>query len=391
MQAQWLRARHFRLSASALLSEGYARLHHAAAFAAPENPRSRRASNTLFREHLAGLPLRVAEQAASLRDLPVVTSKFLADLGALGLGDASLRRLTNTTTWDLGKDVDYGEFLRLDPHALFGRCYEFLFSRRRRAQVSELDLYLLVLMGLAATGLREMRYCEFCPRWACPGSSLCVHHSQSRLAPGTPSEKAARYRIGREVGEIFRRHVPEVPAQVELTDSTLPAFLAHLLWRAASPNEARTAGAVRRQITDSPALEELIGEDFDSLGNDRLYSRLQETVDPYEVRPAAWLWKLRLLRLWSGYAAAVAARPRKTPLDAWLRLVKASFLERDGLSKAEIARRLDLSPSAISNWLRRHEANSLQEAVKKHIEDSRMTFRTDRMLALDVEPDENLA
>lgn len=203
MQAQWLRARHFRLSASALLSEGYARLHHAAAFAAPENPRSRRASNTLFREHLAGLPLRVAEQAASLRDLPIVTSKLLADLGALGLGDVSLRRLTNTTTWGLGKDVNYGELLRLEPHSLFGRCYEFLFSRRRQAQVSELDLYLLVLMGLAATGLREMRYCEFCPRWAYPGASLCVHHSQSRLAPGTPSEKAARYRIGREVGEIF--------------------------------------------------------------------------------------------------------------------------------------------------------------------------------------------
>jgi len=389
MHAQWLRARHFRLSASALLSAGYALLHRAAAFAAPENPRSRRASNALFLEHLAGLPLRLAEDAASLRDLPVVTAKLLADLDALGPGDVSLRRLTNTRTWDLGKDVDYGELLRFEPHSLFGRCYELLFSRRRQAQVSELDLYLLVLMGLAATGLREMRYCEFCPRWACPGSSLCVHHSQSRLVPGTPSEKAARYRIGRAVGEIFRRHVPEVPVQVELTDSTLPAFLAHLLWRAASPNEARTAAAVRRQITDSPALQELIGQDVDSLGNDRLYSRLQKTVDPYEVRPAAWLWKLRLLRLWSGYAAAVAAQPRKTSFDAWLRLVKASFLEREGLTRAEIARQLNLSPSAISNWLRRHETTSLQDAVKKHVEDSRMTLRTDRTLALDVEPDEN--
>ena len=324
-----------------------------------------------------------------MRDLPVVTAKLLADLDALGPGDVSLRRLTNTRTWDLGKDVDYGELLRFEPHSLFGRCYELLFSRRRQAQVSELDLYLLVLMGLAATGLREMRYCEFCPRWACPGSSLCVHHSQSRLVPGTPSEKAARYRIGRAVGEIFRRHVPEVPVQVELTDSTLPAFLAHLLWRAASPNEARTAAAVRRQITDSPALQELIGQDVDSLGNDRLYSRLQKTVDPYEVRPAAWLWKLRLLRLWSGYAAAVAAQPRKTSFDAWLRLVKASFLEREGLTRAEIARQLNLSPSAISNWLRRHETTSLQDAVKKHVEDSRMTLRTDRTLALDVEPDEN--
>lgn len=389
MHAQWLRARHFRLSASALLSAGYALLHRAAAFAAPENPRSRRASNALFLEHLAGLPLRLAEDAASLRDLPVVTAKLLADLDALGPGDVSLRRLTNTRTWDLGKDVDYGELLRLEPHSLFGRCYELLFSRRRQAQVSELDLYLLVLMGLAATGLREMRYCEFCPRWACPGSSLCVHHSQSRLVPGTPSEKAARYRIGRAVGEIFRRHVPEVPVQVELTDSTLPAFLAHLLWRAASPNEARTAAAVRRQITDSPALQELIGQDVDSLGNDRLYSRLQKTVDPYEVRPAAWLWKLRLLRLWSGYAAAVAARPRKTSFDAWLRLVKASFLEREGLTRAEIARQLNLSPSAISNWLRRHETKSLQDAVKKHVEDSRMTLRADRKLAPDVEPSEN--
>lgn len=391
MQAQWLRARHFRLIASALLSEGYALLHHAAAFAAPENPRSRRASNALFLENLGGLPLRVAEPAASLRDLPVVTAKLLADLEALGQGNVSLRRLTNTAIWELGKDIDYGDLLRLEPHALFRKAYELICCRRGHSRASGPDLYLLVLMGLATAGLREMRYCDLCPRWACLGANLCVHHSQSRLAPGTPSEKAARYRIGREVGEIFRRHVPEVPAQVELTDSTLPAYLAHLLWRAASPNEARTAGAVRRQITDSPALQELIGEDFDSLGNDRLYSRLQETVDPYEVRPAAWLWKLRLLRLWSGYAAALAARPRKTPSDAWARLVKASFLERDGLSKAEIARRLDLSPSAISNWLRRHEANSLQEAVKKHIEDSRMTFRTDRMFALDVEPDENLA
>lgn len=141
---------------------------------------------------------------------------------------------------------------------------------------------------------------------------------------------------------------------------------------------------MRRHISDSPALQELIGKDFESVGNDRLYSRLQEMVDPYEVRPAAWLWKLRLLRLWSGYAAAVAARPRKTPFDAWLRLVKASFLEKDGLTKVEIARQLNLSPSAISNWLRRYETNSLQEAVKKHIEDNQITFRTDRTLALDV-------
>ena len=146
---------------------------------------------------------------------------------------------------------------------------------------------------------------------------------------------------------------------------------------------------MRQHIAESPALQALIGGDFESLGNDRLYSRLQETVDPYEVRPAAWRWKLRLLRLWSGYAGAVAARPRKTPFDAWQRLVNASFLEREGLTKAEIARRLNLSPSAISNWLRRHETNSLQDAVKKHIEDSRMTLRADRALALDVEPDEN--
>lgn len=389
MQAQWLKARHFQASGSALLSEGYALLHHSAAFAAPENPRSRRASNALFLEHVARLPIRIADSATSWRDLAGLTAKLLAELDVLCPGNVSLRRLTNTTIWDLAEDVDYGDLLRLEPHNLFRRCYELICLRRSRARVSSPDLYLIVLMGLAVMGLREMRYCEFCPRWACPGSTLCLYHSQSRLAPGTPSQKAARYRFGREVGEVFRRYVHEVPAQVVLTDSTLPAYLAHLLWRAASPNEARTAGAVRRQITDSPALQELIGEDFDSLGNDRLYSRLQETVDPYEVRPAAWLWKLRLLRLWSGYAAAVAARPRKTPFDAWQRLVNASFLEREGLTKAEIARRLNLSPSAISNWLRRHETNSLQEAVKRHIEDSRMTLRADRALALDVEPDKN--
>ncbi|MBS0176833.1 MAG: helix-turn-helix domain-containing protein [Nitrospira sp.] len=341
-------------------------------------------------EHVAGIPLRVAEPVASWRDVAAVAAELLTALDSLGPGNVSLRRLTNTTIWELGKDVDYGDLLRLEPHTLFRRCYELICLRRSHARVSGPDLYLIVLMGLAATGLREMRYCEFCPRWACPGSTLCLYHSQSRLAPGTPSQKAARYRFGREVGEVFRRYVPEEPAQVALTDSTLPAYLAHLLWRAASPNEARTAAAVRRQIADSPALQELIGGDFDSLGNDRLYSRFQETVDPYEVRPAAWLWKLRLLRLWSGFGAALDARPRRTPFDAWRRLVKASYLERDGLSKAEIARRLDLSPSAISNWLRRYETKSLQDAVKKHIEVNGMTFRTDRTLPLDVEPDENL-
>lgn len=390
MQAQWLKARHFQASGRALLCEGYTLLHHSAAFAAPENSRSRRASNALFLEHVARLPIRIAEPVASWRDVAAVAAELLTALDSLGPGNVSLRRLTNTTIWDLAEDVDYGDLLRLEPHTLFRRCYELTCLRSSRARVSSPDLYLIVLMGLAATGLREMRYCEFCPRWACPGSTLCLYHSQSRLAPGTPSQKAARYRFGREVGEVFRRYVHELPAQVVLTDSTLPAYLAHLLWRAASPNEARTAAAVRRQIADSPALQDLIGGDFDSLGNDRLYSRLQDTIDPYEVRPAAWLWKLRLLRLWSGFGAAVDARPRRTPFDAWRRLVKASFLERDGLSKAQIARRLNLSPSAISNWLTRYGASSLQEAVQKHIEADRLTLRADRARPQGVAPDEKL-
>ena len=287
--------------------------------------------------------------------------------------------------------MSYGELLRLEPHSLFRRCYDLIRLRRARGSIALPDLYILVLMGLASAGLKEMRYCEFCPRWARPGAALCIHHSQADTAPGTRSEKAARYRLGREIGETYRRHVPEAPSSVELTTMTLPSYIAQLLWRPAAPNEARSAAAVRRHIAGSPGLQRLIGEDFDSLGNNRLYSRLQQVVNPYEVRPTAWLWKLRLLRLWLGYEASMGAQPRKIQRHAWLRLVKASVLEEEGFTKAEIARALNVSPSAISNWLSRYGAHSLQEAVRKHIDDRRMSLRTDRISSLDGTADETLS
>lgn len=378
MRARWLQADFLQGRSGDLLADGYSLLHRAATFSAPENPRSRRASNAAFIDHVARMPLRLGLPIAECRHAERIAKLLQLGLGDVRLSDASLRCLINSKTWQLGEEVDYEALLSLEPQDLLRRSYAVLLRRKDYPRTSIPDFFVLILIGLAASGLRVMRYCEFCPRWAYPGATLCVYHSQSRLAPGTPWEKAERYRFGRIVGETYRRRVPRVPAGVLLTSATLATYVAHLLWRTSGPGESRTATAVRRQILESPGLQTLIGVDFGSLGNDRLYSRLQETVDPFEVRPSAWLWKLRLLRLWLGFGTALAARPRKTSLHAWWRLVQGSFLEKEGFSNSEIARELEVSPSTISKWLSRHGTTTLQEAVRRQVDAGRVSYRRDK-------------
>jgi hypothetical protein len=236
-----------------------------------------------------------------------------------------------------------------------------------RDVITEVDLGQLMRIGLAANKLKQMTRCHFCPRLALPRSQFCREHSQAKHLPGTDAEKAARYRIGKAIAAQYNYYFPDVPKFVEFNELTAPQYMARLLWGKPLPDEERTIRAIKKQIALSSHLIELIGEDFGRLQGVQFYRRLQERVDPEEVRPRVWRWKMQRLKHWYAYEEVLAAS-LETPLPKYLRnLSLAAGLEKHGSRKSQIAQMLAISPSTISSWLKRSGTKSLREAYEYHL------------------------
>ena len=252
-----------------------------------------------------------------------------------------------------------------EPAALLVGAYAFL-ERRARIKNNPLvrvDTHALMLIGLGARGMCEMTLCQFCPRLAIPGHVFCREHSQSVQVSGTPSEKASRYTAGKKVAEMYNWFHQDIPNFFQLTPKSLPSFLARLLWQASLPDEARTMAANKLQIRKNRELQAIIGGDFEDLSGLKFYARLQETIDPYEVRPRVWRWKLQRLRLWLSYQYALAHAAKMPASRTWSQIRQASELEREGLNQSDIAKRLGVTRSALSNWRKRYGGRTFCEIV----------------------------
>lgn len=256
------------------------------------------------------------------------------------------------------------EFSVSTPFDALRSAYRALHQRRSAKTVRTVELYYLAWISVAAHAILKMRHCDLCFRWAIPGHGHCYEHSQSKEALGSSQEKSRRYRNAVKIAVTYRYPPRPVPKHSTMSAKRLPQIMARLIWHTPLPDEERTLRAIKQEISNRPAVIAQLGGDVLSLKSMKLYTRLEERIDPLEINPSAWVWKIKQLDRWEHERASrCPGRRGKGRRTRW-RIVRAISLANEGASKSMIAYLLDVHPSTISNWIRRESFPDLANALK---------------------------
>jgi len=240
-------------------------------------------------------------------------------------------------------------------------AYKALVRRADTGDVGELDVLHLAWLGLSVRTIVAMNPCRFCYRWAVPGETFCLQHSQTLTAPGSQSEKAARYRLGKKTASRYHYPPRSPPKYVQYSFDKLPRLLARLLWKSPAPNEEGVVQRIRKVLNSHPQLSAHVGENLSALPGARLYKRLNEIFDPLEFNPVSWAWKLTQAARWIEIERKLAPGKRGKGRRTRIRIAMARSYARMGYTKSEIAYLLEISPSAISNWIARGLCPELED------------------------------
>lgn len=281
------------------------------------------------------------------------------DLAAIPLQRSLMGGLLAVTFDQIQRAAPSVEFSIATPFDALRSAYAVLKKSRSAKAVRAADLFCLMWIGIATRAIIKMHHCELCFRWAIPGHALCYEHSQSKEAHGSSREKSFRYRQGAKIAVGYRYPIRPMPAHVLISIKRLPLTIARVLWHTPLPDEQRTVLTIKRTLMSHPSVFSLIGKDAVSLKPLQLYKRLEERLDPLETNPAAWCWKIRQLVRWEREKIKGCPGHRGHGRGARIKMIEAVNLRRAGFMKSEIARALNLSPSAISNWVRRGKAFGL--------------------------------
>lgn len=276
----------------------------------------------------------------------------------------SIGEFINDTRNELTRALPTISFLVSTPFDALQSAYKGLRQGRAAKTIRPIDLYCLAWISIAAHGILRMRHCDVCFRWAIPGHGHCYEHSQSQEAPGTSQEKSRRYRSAAKIAVTFHHPPRPLPKHSLMSVRRLPRIMARLIWRTPLPDEERTVRSIKEALAKRPAALALAGTDALSLTSIALYKRLEDRIDPLEINPSAWVWKIKQLDRWEREKAARCPGRRGNGHATRCRIVEAISLAKEGYPKSIIAEILGVHPSSISNWIRRASYPDLVDALK---------------------------
>lgn len=257
------------------------------------------------------------------------------------------------------------EFSVATPFDALRSAYRALRQGRSAKNVRTIELYCLAWIGIAAHAILKMRHCDLCFRWAIPGHDHCYEHSQSKEAPGTPQEKSLRYRNAAKIAVTFRYPPRPAPRHSTMSVRRLPQLMARLIWHTPLPDEERTLRAIEQVLAKRPTVLAQMGPDALLLKSLAFYKRLEERIDPLEINPSSWVWKIKQFDRWEREKISRCPGGRGYGRRTRWRIIKAISLAEKGVSKSMIARILDVHPSSISNWIRRESFPGLANMLKQ--------------------------
>lgn len=275
----------------------------------------------------------------------------------------SIKEFLIDTRHELSRTFPSLEFSVATPFDALRSAYSGLRQGRSAKAIRTIELYCLAWISVAAHGILRMRHCELCFRWAIPGHDHCYEHSQSKEAPGTPQEKSHRYRNAVKIAVTYRYPPRPVPRHSTISVRRLPQVMARLIWRTPLPDEERTVRSIKEALAKRPTVLAQLGSDALSLNSMALYKRLGERVDPLEINPSAWVWKLKQLGRWEREKISRCPGRRGKGRQTRWKIVRAITLAEKGCSKSMIASILEIYPSVISNWIRRESFPDLANAL----------------------------
>lgn len=228
---------------------------------------------------------------------------------------------------------------------------------------------LAMLWGLALIGVTKYLWdkqgvCEFCYRWTWPGRRFCEEHSQSQSDTTNRSRNYMNYRTGKKAHELIKKHklVEKVQGEIMLKQAISATAMCDLLFPEYLDEEVKAAekDMIFHALSQCPYVlrrirEQLIiaYEDFINMEYGLLISHLRKVLDPYELSSKGWALKIFAAEIWFAAERKVSPGVRKNGKKATARIAAAKKLAALGFTKAEIARKLKISPSTISKWIKR--------------------------------------
>jgi hypothetical protein len=228
---------------------------------------------------------------------------------------------------------------------------------------------LAMLWGLALIGMTKYLWdkqgvCEFCYRRTWPGRRFCEDHSQSQSDVTNRSKNYMNYRTGKKAHEYIKEQklVEKVQSDIMLRQAISATAMCDLLFPEYLDEEIKTdkKNMISHALLQCPLVLERLKlmlcsayDDFINMEYDTLINNLRKALDPYELSCRGWPLKILSAETWFAAERKISPGVRKNGKKASERIAEAKKLAALGLTKSEIARKLKISPSTISKWIKR--------------------------------------
>ena len=219
-------------------------------------------------------------------------------------------------------------------------------------------LWSIGLIGMLQVIFSGVGKCRFCYRNTWLGGVFCEQHSQREADETSRSEKYMHYRIGRKAHALAREKglLKKIHGNSMFASVNNALIMSDLLFkpRYDSENQKSDFDLILHAINSSPRVSNVLNtHSINHQDYEVMLIKLRELLDPYECDSAIWPWKILAAEQWFELEAEVAKGVRGDSKKTALRIELAKQMFKEGLNKTEIANKLEISPSAISKWLKR--------------------------------------
>ncbi len=240
-------------------------------------------------------------------------------------------------------------------------------------------IWSIALIGWASLALSETKKCEFCYRRTSPGGQYCAEHGQTDLSRvgRTRSAQANRYRVGKNAHafavqlELVKNPTVDKKMQKNALHQekrksdgdvvTRALWMSNILFPAYLTWDVLCDQHIRLVLQHSPLVLRLIGGDAVL---ERTYVEiidiLRTTLNLFEIEERALPYSVGSMEDWLKCEEQVKLGVRGFGKKACARIDEAIVLARQGRTRTEIARALEVGQSTVTLWVKKSRELSVE-------------------------------
>lgn len=232
-------------------------------------------------------------------------------------------------------------------------CLRVLHDQFPGPQLSELDAAALALLGAVQRQVAMTTRCSACFRWCEPGTDTCYEHRPINLLDThLNGEKILRTRCARELAQkLYGAESTRETVSYERCIGSL-YWLNRTLWPMPLEHEEEVVDMLMPLVESLPGVLDVLHTTARRLSRETLLVRLQQHIDPLEVRLGAWPHIVELANAWHHYEAwqrlPRLGGPSLATKEKVRRAIQAGTLS--GAGRNEVARQIGVSPTLLSHW-----------------------------------------